>query len=150
MKTSNVIHRLIAAFVLAPLASLSAADAPAANPNIRFIFSGDHTRHAISAYGSKVNKTPNIARLAEGGARFTITGNRTPELCGPLESTNPHARQMVTRSLFVSLMEPYFWRSSAVSGRTWYGWCSAGMACGAVQGLCADHKPPESHLHKFP
>ena len=42
-----------------------------AHPNILSIFSDDHAQHAISAYGSKVNTTPNIDRLAEGGARFT-------------------------------------------------------------------------------
>src|SRR4051812_36131861 len=40
-------------------------------PNILFIFSDDHAQHAISAYGSKVNQTPNIDRLAAAGARFT-------------------------------------------------------------------------------
>ena len=38
----------------------------AAPPNILFIFSDDHAQHAISAYGSKVNQTPHIDRLAEG------------------------------------------------------------------------------------
>jgi len=30
----------------------------------------DHAAHAISAYGSKINKTPNIDRIATGGMRF--------------------------------------------------------------------------------
>jgi len=30
----------------------------------------DHAAHAISAYGSKINKTPNIDRLAKDGMRF--------------------------------------------------------------------------------
>ena len=38
-------------------------------PNILFIMSDDHAAHAISAYGSNVNKTPNIDRLADEGAR---------------------------------------------------------------------------------
>jgi arylsulfatase A-like enzyme len=33
--------------------------------------SDDHAAHAISAYGSKINRTPNIDRLASGGVRFT-------------------------------------------------------------------------------
>ena len=33
-------------------------------PNIIFIFSDDHTTQAISAYGSKIAKTPNIDRIA--------------------------------------------------------------------------------------
>ncbi len=39
-------------------------------PNIIFIFTDDHASHAISAYGSKINKTPNIDRLAKEGMIF--------------------------------------------------------------------------------
>ncbi len=39
-------------------------------PNIIFIMSDDHAAHAVSAYGSKINKTPNIDRLAKDGMRF--------------------------------------------------------------------------------
>ena len=39
-------------------------------PNIFFIMSDDHAAHAISAYGSRINKTPNIDRLANEGVRF--------------------------------------------------------------------------------
>jgi len=36
-------------------------------PNIIFIMADDHAAHAISAYGSRVNRTPNIDRLAQQG-----------------------------------------------------------------------------------
>lgn len=39
-------------------------------PNIVFIMSDDHASHAISAYGSKINSTPNIDRLAREGVRL--------------------------------------------------------------------------------
>ncbi len=39
-------------------------------PNIIFIFTDDHTSRAISAYGSVVNQTPNLDRLASEGMRF--------------------------------------------------------------------------------
>jgi len=39
-------------------------------PNILFIFTDDHAAHAISAYGSKINQTPNIDRIAREGALF--------------------------------------------------------------------------------
>ncbi|MBE0542089.1 MAG: sulfatase [Verrucomicrobia bacterium] len=55
------------------LLSLVVATAGAAEttrPNIVFIFSDDHAQHAISAYGSKVNQTPHIDRLAKEGVRF--------------------------------------------------------------------------------
>lgn len=44
--------------------------APPSHPNILFIMSDDHAAQAISAYGSRVNQTPQIDRLAQGGARF--------------------------------------------------------------------------------
>lgn len=39
-------------------------------PNIIFIMTDDHTRQAISAYGSYRNHTPNIDRLADEGMLF--------------------------------------------------------------------------------
>lgn len=39
-------------------------------PNIVFIFSDDHTTQAIGAYGSRINRTPNIDRLAREGMIF--------------------------------------------------------------------------------
>lgn len=39
-------------------------------PNIIFIMSDDHASHALSCYGSKINKTANIDRIAEQGMRF--------------------------------------------------------------------------------
>lgn len=33
--------------------------------------SDDHASHAISAYGSEINRTPNIDRIAQGGVRLT-------------------------------------------------------------------------------
>ena len=39
-------------------------------PNILFIMSDDHASHAIDCYGSRINKTPNIDRIADGGVRF--------------------------------------------------------------------------------
>ena len=40
-------------------------------PNIIYIMTDDHARHAISAYGSKVNKTPHMDRIAHEGMKFT-------------------------------------------------------------------------------
>jgi arylsulfatase A-like enzyme len=42
----------------------------AERPNILFIMTDDHAAHAISAYGSKVNETPHMDRLAREGMRF--------------------------------------------------------------------------------
>ncbi len=40
-------------------------------PNILYIMADDHASHAISAYGSAINQTPNIDRIARGGMRMT-------------------------------------------------------------------------------
>jgi arylsulfatase A-like enzyme len=40
-------------------------------PNIVFILSDDHACQAISAYGSKINQTPNIDRIAREGVIFS-------------------------------------------------------------------------------
>ncbi len=39
-------------------------------PNILYIMADDHASHAISAYGSRVNSTPNIDRIARQGVRL--------------------------------------------------------------------------------
>src|SRR5215472_7688084 len=39
-------------------------------PNILYIMSDDHDAHAIGAYGSHINTTPNIDRIAHQGMRF--------------------------------------------------------------------------------
>src|SRR5205809_7679840 len=39
-------------------------------PNVIFIMSDDHAAHAIGAYGSRVNQTPNIDRLGRDGMRL--------------------------------------------------------------------------------
>ena len=58
----------------------------AAAPNILFIFSDDHAQHAISAYGSQVNETPHLDRLAAQGARFT-NSFVTNSICTPSRAT---------------------------------------------------------------
>ena len=51
-----------------PAASIPSGDS--ARPNIIFIMSDDHAYQAIGAYGSVLNETPNIDRLADEGMRF--------------------------------------------------------------------------------
>jgi arylsulfatase A-like enzyme len=58
---------LAAALAVVPAAMLFASPA---QPNILFIMADDHSAAAISAYGSKINQTPNIDRLAVQGMRF--------------------------------------------------------------------------------
>jgi arylsulfatase A-like enzyme len=65
--------------------SLLAAD-PAARTNILYIMTDDHAAHALSCYGSKINKTPNLDRIATGGMRFDNCFV-TNALCGPSRAT---------------------------------------------------------------
>ncbi len=55
-------------------------------PNIIYIMSDDHDADAISAYGSKLIKTPNIDRIANEGVLFqrAFVGN---SICGPARAT---------------------------------------------------------------
>ncbi len=50
---------------------LSANERSERRPNIIFIMSDDHAAHALSCYGSRINTTPNLDRLAREGLRFT-------------------------------------------------------------------------------
>ena len=50
--------------------------------NIIFIMSDDHAAHAISAYGSRVNSTPHLDRIAEGGMRLDAV-YCTNSICSP-------------------------------------------------------------------
>ena len=67
---------LIAALFIGNLAE------SAQKPNVLLIFTDDHAYQSISAYGSKINKTPNIDRLAKEGMRFDrcVVNN---SICGP-------------------------------------------------------------------
>jgi arylsulfatase A-like enzyme len=60
----------------------SPAPAQRARPNILFVFTDDHAAQAISAYGSKINHTPNLDRLAAGGVLFRNCFC-TNSLCAP-------------------------------------------------------------------
>ena len=41
-----------------------------AKPNILFVMSDDHAAHAIGTYGSVINQTPHMDRLAAQGLRL--------------------------------------------------------------------------------
>ncbi|MEW6359288.1 MAG: sulfatase [Planctomycetota bacterium] len=60
----------VAAGIAAARLALGQDQAKGNRPNILFIMSDDHAAHAISCYGSKVNKTPNLDRIASEGMRF--------------------------------------------------------------------------------
>ena len=55
-------------------------------PNIVFILTDDHASHAMSCYGSKINKTPNLDRIANEGMRFD-NAFCTNSICVPSRAT---------------------------------------------------------------
>lgn len=55
-------------------------------PNVIVVFSDDHARQAISAYGSKLARTPAIDRLAREGATFDRHYTSNP-ICAPSRAT---------------------------------------------------------------
>ncbi len=71
-----------------------------ARPNILFIMSDDHASHAISAYGSRINATPNLDRIAAGGMRFDsvfcTNSICTPSRAAILTGTYNHVNGVTT------------------------------------------------------
>ncbi|HJU44646.1 MAG TPA: sulfatase [Vicinamibacterales bacterium] len=71
---------LVTTAVLLP--STAGAQSTSNRPNIIFIMTDDHAAHAIGAYGSRVNATPNLDRLAREGALLTRVF-ATNSICTP-------------------------------------------------------------------
>ena len=61
---------MLSALAATLLAAGTVTGSPASRPNVVFIMADDHAAHAISAYGSKVNETPSLDRLAREGMLF--------------------------------------------------------------------------------
>lgn len=97
-----------------------ACEADAARPNIVIIYADDHAQHAISAYGSRINQTPNIDALARDGMRFTQSFVAN-SICGPCRATlltglHSHANgQIGNRSKFRDEL-PTFAKSLQAAG----------------------------------
>ncbi len=70
MKTT-ILYCVLVAAVTALSTSLEVETRQAGRPNILFIMTDDHAAHAISAYGSRLNTTPHLDRIARDGALLT-------------------------------------------------------------------------------
>jgi hypothetical protein len=68
------------------IAGAACEPGPAGPPNIIFVFSDDHAANAIGAYGSRINATPNLDRLAAEGMLFR-NAFVTNSICGPSRAT---------------------------------------------------------------
>jgi arylsulfatase A-like enzyme len=73
---------------------------PDSRPNIIFIMSDDHAAHAMSCYGSRINKTPNLDRIANEGMRFDscfcTNSICTPSRAAILSGTYNHVNGVTT------------------------------------------------------
>ena len=81
-------------------------------PNIVFIMADDHAAHAIGAYGSAINETPGIDRLAAEGMRFDACFC-TNSICSPsratiLTGTYNHVNGVTTLSTPFDTRQPAF------------------------------------------
>ena len=69
-------------------------------PNILFIMSDDHASHAMSCYGSRINQTPNLDRIAREGMRFDncfcTNSLCEPSRAGILTGTYNHVNGVTT------------------------------------------------------
>ncbi|QDV33549.1 sulfatase family protein [Tautonia plasticadhaerens] len=79
-------HRSQTASLVLTLSALvpapAARSAEPSRPNIVFIFADDHAYQAVGAYGSTINRTPNIDRIADEGMLFRRC-LVTNSICGP-------------------------------------------------------------------
>ncbi|SEE65401.1 sulfatase family protein [Ruania alba] len=81
-------------------------------PNIVLILSDDHAAHAMGCYGSQVNETPSLDRIATEGVRFDRAGC-TNALCAPsrasiLTGTHSHRNGMMTLTTPFDSTQPTF------------------------------------------
>jgi arylsulfatase A-like enzyme len=79
MFATHLFRQSAAALLVSLILGRAAADD---RPNILFIFTDDHATHAISAYGSVINQTPHLDRIAREGMLFRNC-LCTNALCGP-------------------------------------------------------------------
>ena len=72
----------------------------AKRPNILFIMSDDHASHAMSCYGSQINQTPHLDRIAHEGMRFDncfcTNSICTPSRASILTGTYNHVNGVTT------------------------------------------------------
>jgi N-acetylglucosamine-6-sulfatase len=99
--------------VLHSFRSFAAESTPSTTrPNILFIFSDDHACNAIGAYGSKINETPHIDRIAREGAVF-LNNTCCNSICAPsraavLTGKHSHANGQMTNKETFDGSQPTF------------------------------------------
>lgn len=82
-------------------------------PNIIFIMSDDHAYQAVSAYGHKLNNTPNIDRIAKEGAIFR-RGFVTNSICAPSRAVVLTGKHSFVNGK-VDNVQPFDWNQQNVA-----------------------------------
>ena len=90
---------------------------PDERPNILFIMSDDHASHAMSCYGSRINQTPNLDRIADEGMRFDnvfcTNSICTPSRAAILTGTYNHVNGVTTLSTHMDNRLPHLCQGPA-------------------------------------
>lgn len=129
-------------------------------PNIVMILTDDHAAHSISAYGSRVNQTPNIDRIAHAGRRldrcFVTNSICTPSRAAILTGTYSHVNGvyglqtpiMASQPTFVSALHESGYRTAIfgkwhMGGRAW----PQSRALRSVGGAAGSGNVLRSYIH---
>ncbi len=93
---------------------------PEQRPNFLFIMSDDHASHAMSCYGSRINETPNLDRIANDGMRFDncfcTNSICTPSRAAILTGAYNHINGVTTLSTPMDNRLPTFVKDLNASG----------------------------------
>lgn len=94
------------------LARAMSTPLPKNKPNILFIFSDDHAVGAISSYGSTINQTPNIDRIAQEGMIldrcFCCNSICAPSRAAVLTGKHSHLNGLMTNADRFDSTQPTF------------------------------------------
>jgi arylsulfatase A-like enzyme len=95
-------------------------------PNVLFVMTDDHAAHAMSCYGSRINATPNLDRIAAGGMRldncFCTNSICSPSRASILTGTYSHVNGVRTlddrfdgrRQTFVKLLQAAGYQTAVI------------------------------------
>ena len=93
---------------------------PVQRPNFLFIMADDHASHALSCYGSRINRTPNLDRIADEGMRFDncfcTNSICTPSRAAILTGTYNHINGVTTLDTHMDNTLPTFVKDLQASG----------------------------------
>ena len=109
---------LSAAFSLAPLTFLHAADAPMQKPNVLFVVFDD-LNNQIGCYGDPIAKSPIFDRLAARGTFFTRNFCQQP-ICGPSRASFMSGRMPDSLGIWSMTKYLYDLHLDAVTMPQWF------------------------------